>query len=331
MKVVAVTNALPAPGEASTNPFFTEQVASQVAAGVEVRVVHADRTGRGQLAYLGLGRRVRDVVSEEKADLVHALYGGVMAWAVARSLRGTPFVVTFCGNDLLGEGETPFTRRGHEALGLYCSRRAAEAAAGIVVMTDSFCDALPDDVDPSRIRVIPTGIDLERFVPEDPAAARARLGWADDRRHVLFPASPTRTEKRFWLARQAFELLQQQSDETLELHCLDGVVRTDVPTWFNASDAVVLTSTHEGSPNAVKEALACNVPVVSVAVGDVAERIRGIEGCALVEPDPDALADALAAALTVGRIEGRHAVEPLALDLTAERIDAFYAEILAAA
>src|SRR5438876_1090772 len=70
-----------------------------------------------------------------------------------------------------------------------------------------------------------------------------------------------------------------------EMHYLRGVVHKEVPFWLNASDSLLLTSLHEGSPTIVKEALACNVSVVSVNVGDVSERIKGIAGCHLALPD----------------------------------------------
>ena len=78
-----------------------------------------------------------------------------------------------------------------------------------------------------------------------------------------------------------------------ELHYMTGVPNSAVPVWLNASHALLLTSLHEGSPTVVKEALACGLPVVSVDVGDVAERIEGIEGCHLAQPDPADLANKL--------------------------------------
>src|SRR5256885_8077140 len=82
---------------------------------------------------------------------------------------------------------------------------------------------------------------------------------------------------------------------------------------MNACDALVLTSMQEGSPNVVKEALACNLPVVSVPVGDVAQRLRGVEGCELCADDrPETIAAALERVLRRGqRSAGREAVQDL--------------------
>ena len=58
---------------------------------------------------------------------------------------------------------------------------------------------------------------------------------------------------------------------------------------MNAADVLLLTSDAEGSPMVVKEAMACNVPVVSTAVGDVADVIGGTEGCYITQPGPGAM------------------------------------------
>lgn len=332
MRVLAVTNALPGAGESTTTTgiFFKEQLESLERAGVDLTIVHADRVRRGRRAYLDVGRQVRAALDASDVDLVHVLYGGVMSWAVARVVRQLPLVVSFCGNDLLGEGERRTFRWLVERGAIASSRRAARAAAGIVVKSDALRRALPADVDPARVFVLPNGVDLTLFTPRDRLACRAELGWSPERRHVLFPAAADRSEKRFWLASAAVEELRGRVADDVELHLLDGVPRASVPTWLNASDVVLLTSTHEGSPNTVKEALACDVPVVSVDVGDVAERIAGVEGCGIGEASPAALATELQRALAAGRVEGRRAVAGLSLERVAERLRDVYASVLEA-
>jgi teichuronic acid biosynthesis glycosyltransferase TuaC len=84
---------------------------------------------------------------------------------------------------------------------------------------------------------------------------------------------------------------------------LDGIAHARVPTWMSACDALLLTSRHEGSPNVVKEALACNLPVVAVNVGDVAERLDGVPGCHVCSDDsPTTIAAALDERLLTRRV-----------------------------
>ena len=80
-----------------------------------------------------------------------------------------------------------------------------------------------------------------------------------------------------------------------------------------ACDVLVVTSRTEGSPTIVKEALACELPVVSVIVGDVVERLSGIEGCEIVPDDrPESIAAALERTLSRGgRLTSRKFIEQL--------------------
>jgi glycosyltransferase involved in cell wall biosynthesis len=314
----------PVSDDDSVGRFVKEQLDTVQAAGVDVRLMHVDRTRQGRGVYRGLGPQIARAIAEHEPTIVHAMYGGVTAGIIVREIGETRFVVSFCGNDLLGEGETKLSRRLVERYAIACSRRAARRADHVIVKSQPLRDALPPDVPEDRISLLPNGVDLTRFAPSDPAAARAELGWSDARRHVLFPAGTTRPEKRYWLARAAVDVLNASADEEVELHVLFDVPPRAVPTWLNASDALILTSTHEGSPNAVKEALASNVPVVSTDVGDVSERISGVTGCVVADPTPEALAEGLRRAFAAGRVNGREAVRMLALDRVAERLKAIY-------
>jgi glycosyltransferase involved in cell wall biosynthesis len=102
---------------------------------------------------------------------------------------------------------------------------------------------------------------------------------------------------------------------------------------MNACDALVFTSMQEGSPNAVKEALACDLPVVSVAVGDVPLRLQGVEGCELCPDErPETIAAALERVLRRGqRILGREAVRDLDETVITQQVLGVYRAALAAA
>jgi glycosyltransferase involved in cell wall biosynthesis len=111
-----------------------------------------------------------------------------------------------------------------------------------------------------------------------------------------------------------------------ELIVASGVEPSKMPVYMNACDALLLTSAHEGSPNVVKEALACNLPVVSTDVGDVAERIGGVDGCVLCGRDD---AESLSRALGLvfdrgGRVNGREAVADLDEWLLARKVIGVY-------
>jgi glycosyltransferase involved in cell wall biosynthesis len=289
MRILAITNMYPSPEFPGRGVFVQEQIKGLCAAGLEVRVLLIDRRQEGPLAYYRMQSRIDRAMAEFDPDVIHAMYGGVMADQVTRHQNGRPVVVTFHGSDLLGENLSGWVRRIVSRYGVYCSRRVARAADAVVVVAGHLVKALNGAVSSDKVRVIPCGIDLDRFKPLDPQICKQRLGWSMESFHVLFASSNGDLVKRPWLAKAAVAQMSH-AVRSPELQHMTGIPNTDVPVWLSASDALLLTSHHEGSPTVVKEALACGLPVVSVDVGDVAERIEGIEGCHLARPEAADLA-----------------------------------------
>jgi glycosyltransferase involved in cell wall biosynthesis len=146
--------------------------------------------------------------------------------------------------------------------------------------------------------------------------------------NVLFPTNVGDPRKRFGLARAAEETARQRGIP-VEIHQLRDITHNEVPIWLNASDVLLLTSLHEGSPNVVKEALACNLPVISVDVGDVGERLNGIDGCHLASPDPNHLATKLSLVYFGSRtVAGRVRMNELSLERIAVKLKQVYEGIV---
>ncbi len=152
--------------------------------------------------------------------------------------------------------------------------------------------------------VIPCAVDLDLFAPTDRADARRALGWPQAGRCVLFPAArgdATKVvRKQVGVFDEVVARLRLRVPDVFAAS-LDGLPREKVALAMNAADVTVMTSLWEGAPVGIKESLACQTPVVSVAVGDVAEVIDGLPGCAIVPRDPQALADAAERALDAPR------------------------------
>ena len=327
MRILAVTNMLPTPRDPSSGTFVEQQIKGLIDIGLEVRVLFADRAHGGMGEYLRLGQRLRSVCADFRPDIVHSMYGGVMADVVVRTVESAPTIVSFCGSDLLGELLSGTIRKLIAGYGVRASRRAARRANGIVVKSKNLQDALPRDVDHTKIRIIPNGIDLKRFKPLDRDECRKQLGWDRNAFHILFPTNSGDPRKRIGLALGATEAVKELGLRP-NLHQLQGVLHQDVPIWLNASDVVLLTSLHEGSPNVIKEALGCDVPIVSVDVGDVRERIQGVEGCYIALPTAADLADKLAVVRAgKGRVNGRASVQHLSLENIALCLKQFYADV----
>jgi glycosyltransferase involved in cell wall biosynthesis len=115
--------------------------------------------------------------------------------------------------------------------------------------------------------IIPFGANTSIFKPYPQHRARDDLGLPKNKKFILFPWNPARPEKKHSLALRVVEYLQQFYD--IKLITVFNQPRETIAKYMNACDAMILTSSHEGSPLAVREALACNLPVVSVDVGDV--------------------------------------------------------------
>ena len=324
MKILAVTNVYPTEQRPTQGTFIEQQVKGLRDIGLDVDVLMVDRASLGYRAYINLGARVRKEASVNRPALIHVMYGGVMAKTVVKAVTGFPVIVSFCGSDLQGENLPGFLRKTAVTYGVWCSRFAARHAHGVIVKSKNLWQALPADMDKKRVRIIPNGVDLNRFTPMDPNKCRQRLGWDPTRFHVLSPANARAPGKRFWLA-QAAVREAQHAGVPAELHRLEGVKHADVPLWLNSSDCLLITSEHEGSPNIVKEALACSVPVVSLDVGDVSERIQGISGCHICSADPRDLAVRLVAVKNgPRRVQSRIAMDCLSLNKVAERLLDFY-------
>ena len=327
MRILAVTNMYPTPLAPVSGIFVEQQIKSLKQIGLDIGVMCVDRAQKGILAYVGLGRKVRASMTEFQPDVIHVMYGGVMANEVTRSIGDKPTVVSFCGSDLLGEHLSGPFRKLIAGYGVLASHMAAKRAAGIVVKSKNLHDALPPHIDRSKVRIIPNGVDLERFKPLNRNECRDKLGWDSKYFHVLFPTNCGDPCKRFDLAQAAVEKMRYCGIST-EIHQLRGVPHREVPVWINGSDVLLLTSLHEGSPNVVKEALACDLPVVSVDVGDVRERIQNIEGCYIAAADPSDLADKLSLVyFGRKRIESRNRMQEVSLERIAFKLRNLYQQL----
>jgi glycosyltransferase involved in cell wall biosynthesis len=158
----------------------------------------------------------------------------------------------------------------------------------------------------SKAEVIPNGVDMGLFKPIDKIESRHKTGFSIDKKIIVFIADPDRDEKNFELAKSSVAYYNRENPTNqAELCIVNQIEHQQVPVYINASDVVILTSKWEGSPNIIKEAMACNVPIVSTDVGDVKEIIGATEGCFVCKADYKEIGSAISRALKFDRTEGR--------------------------
>lgn len=284
--------------------FYLQQVDCLRDRGITVDIVTVpdenNDTGSRQLAdyarFYGSALRA----SSGEYDVVHANYGLSAPPAVLQWFH--PTVVSLWGSDLFGT---------YGPIGRWSARFADE----VIVMSAEMAAELDQDC-----HVIAHGIDLDRFRPVSQQTCQAELDWDLEAAHVLFPYPSTRDVKNYRRAERIVAAAEPQLDGEVVLHTVSGVPHDEMYRYMNAADVLLLTSHREGSPNSIKEAMACNLPVVSVDVGDVAERLEGVTPAAVHTEDSD-LTESLVEFLRAGeQSNGREIISEISLTGQIDRL-----------
>src|SRR3972149_2306778 len=275
-----------------------------------------------RISIRGIMRNFRALKKERtkvRPAVVHAQYGSVTA-AIGNLIKGDlPLVVSFCGTDLLGTPQRGLRWRVREAGARQIGFWAARHAAAVIVKSNNLYEALPQSLR-HKSNVLPNGVDINLFKPMARDECRDKLGWNKRSKVVLFNGSKDENQlcKNPSLARATVDHLSKIMPEVI-LHVLSNASHAEIPIIMNAADCLLITSLHEGSPNIVKEAMACNLPIVSVPCGDVAERLRMTRPGRICPYDANILAEAIQNVLSSGRrSNGR--VQLISQGLTTARV-----------
>ena len=289
-------------------PFITEQVNALEKEGVQCRYFGIDK--KGLLGYVHSLRGFLLAVRDFQPDVIHAHYG--LSGLFANCQRRIPVVTTYHGTDI------------NDRHLLKVSKGAIRLSAyNVFVSSNNIVAAQPWA---GHYALIPCGINLEDYKVLEKAEARMVVGWKADHRYILFSGSFDNRIKNAPLAQAAVERLEGTS-----LIELKGYSRQQVATMMNAADALVMTSFTEGSPQVIKEAMACGCPIVSVDVGDVKEITAGVEGCFIAERSPESIAVNLKRAIDFGKkTEGRTVIVERGLtnDIIAKKLVEIYNSVI---
>jgi glycosyltransferase involved in cell wall biosynthesis len=285
--------------------------------------------GRWALAMSGLtmaagaGRTIARLVAERGAEVIHVhqlLPDGLAGVLLGRRL-GRPVVCTLHGSDVTeAPRQAPFAR----AAARFVARRASAFTAASRNLVEALAEVAADH---APACVVPYGVDTAAFVPRDRAAVRRRLGLPADRPLVVYAGlliarkgvdvlldgfarlaaqrpdvelvvvggSDERDDRRGALAERAARL-----GFGARVRFVGRQPHADMPLWLAAGDVFAFPSRLEGSPNVVREAIACGTPCVVSALPGIEDVVGPAQGLVVPMDDPAALGDALACVLDRG-------------------------------
>ena len=325
MKILIVGNNKPG----HFAPFVEEQARALQLQGCEV--VFFGVQGKGIMGYLRCLPALKRAIKQHQPDLIHAHYG--LSGLLANLQRRVPVVTTYHGSDINKPNILRFSKIAMRlsAHNIFVSQRNVTLALS------------PNSLITSRLKkrytLLPCGVNLPLPWSEMQTQQVEQLTlnqWVQeklqlDAKHVLFAGAFDNAVKDASLAKAAINELASEGVK-VELIELKGFNRDQVNALMYNCDALLMTSKTEGSPQVIKEAMACGCPIVSVDVGDVAERVSGVEGCYVVSSrEPAAIAKALQQALAFsGKTNGRQRIIEMGLsnEQVAERLIAIYKQLV---
>src|SRR5712691_3314768 len=310
-RTLVVTNLWPTVSDPGYGSFVEAQMESLRALGVDFDVLFIDGR-KSRWNYLRAVGEMRQRLRRNRYDLIHAHFG-LSGW-VARCQLRVPVVVSFMGDDVLGrlkrDGRVSMVGRFFQASSFILAR----GVSAVIVKSR----AMKAKLRSSSARVIPNGVDLDLFQPLDRTESRRKLNLDFQKTFVLFPFDPAIENKR-------------SEVPDLEVLQVAKAPRNRMPLFMNAADVLVLASHTEGSPNAVKEAMAVNLPVITVNVGDVAELVGESDGNYVVPRDADAIAAKIVEACRRGtRARSRVRMARLSMETVARQVVEVYAAVVRA-
>ena len=278
---------------------------------IGINVFYFAVKGKGSKGYLSSLCGLKESIKNNHIDLVHAHYGLCGALSVLQ--RKVPVVITF------HNGETLTSK------GKLISSIAAWLSKYNVFVAQHIHDSLFPV--PKLYSIIPCGIDLNQLPIIDKDKAVDSMGLRKDIPNILFGGSFTNARKNYPLAKEATSLLPYK----VNLIEMKGFTRSQVNMLLCGCDVFLMPTKSEGSPQVVKEALACNCPIVATGVADIPVLLSGVSECYTTGFDAVEIADRIDTIIKAGkRSNGRQKVIALKLDnpQVALRIKRIYENVL---
>jgi glycosyltransferase involved in cell wall biosynthesis len=310
----------------SANPaaqvFVKDQIESVKAKIADVSIYNI-KGNINKFNYLKAAYQIQRLIRKNDFDIIHGhyVYSG---WIAALQFR-VPLVVSFMGSDLNGSARESGSLELQSYVDILLSKLLQYVAHGIIVKTEKMKHRI---FLKNKCIVLPNGVDFNKFREIPRHKARNKLKLDQNKKYILFAGNYKRSNKAFHIIQAAAKILKDKNDQ-VNLLLAYNQPHDLMPYYMNAANVLALSSWREGSVNVVKEAMACNLPIVSTDVGDVKEIIAKTQGCRIVKRNPLEFAQMLDMIIhTYDRTEGRKAIQHLRIENIAQRLIDFYEMVI---
>jgi teichuronic acid biosynthesis glycosyltransferase TuaC len=276
-------------------PFIKSQGESLKDAGVEVDYFPVN--GKGMMGYIKSGIKIRKLLKTNNYDIIHAHFT-LSGWSAFIGTRKTPIVLSLMGSDALGK------LTGSE--GINFKSRFYQVLTYLIQPFMAAIISKSENIEKhvylkSKSNILPNGVNTDLFKPMA-NGFRKELGLDAKKIYILFLGNRDKPVKNFSLAKNAVESLNMPHVELINPYPL---AHADVPKYLNSVNVLVVPSLMEGSPNVVKEAMACNCPIVATDVGDIRWVLGETEGCYISTFNANEFARQLKHAIEFSEVKGR--------------------------
>jgi teichuronic acid biosynthesis glycosyltransferase TuaC len=325
VKVLHIAGGLPSKERPFQQPFIRSQIDSLLNQGVRIEIVEI-RGYESSINYFKAIGEIKKIVKTKGIHLIHAHYSYCGLVALLANTK-VPLILSLMGNDILGtpnfKGKLTFRGK----MDIILSKIIIKKVNHVIVKSEKMNSQIKSNIPYS---VVPNGVNFELFKPQNLIESRRKLGIDENDFAILFLGDKNVTVKNFQLTNNAVEKFKKNINvKNINLISPFGIAPTQVVDYLNAADVLLLTSFYEGSPNVVKEAMACNLPIISTDVGDVKEIIQNTDYCFITGYSEDEIANKLNIIYNIrGRTNGRDKIQHLSSENIAKRIIEIYNRLL---
>lgn len=267
MKILYVTNMFPVPDYIYFGIHVKEQIEAIEKLGDIEKTVYFINGREDKLHYFRSVWEIRNLVKRGNFDLIHIHYG-LAGLFLLFFKPDIPVVVTLHSGEL-------YQKKGYvnHLMQKSITLKLLKHVNKIIVLNDDMVKLLKPHA--ARLLKQPCGTDLELFKEHEVSAEPGK------KLKIGFPGNKSRPEKNYALFHQIVEKLRPEFELSIvEFH---NLTREQVLKCLNKIDLLLMTSLVEGSPQIIKEALACNKPVISTNAGDVKDVLEGVKNSYLVD------------------------------------------------